>query len=131
MNIEYKNTRDFSPQELEDLFLSVNWSSGQYPEKLKIAMTNFETVWSAWDGDKLVGMVCAMDDGIMTAYVHYLLVHPDYQGKGVGKALIEKIKEKYESYLRIVIVVYNDKIGFYESCGFERSDSSSPMFILS
>lgn len=74
-------------------------------------------------------MICAMDDGIMTAYVHYLLVRPDYQGKGVGKALVEKIKEQYKSYLRIVIVAYNDKIAFYEDCGFELSDCSSPMFI--
>ena len=33
-------------------------------------MKNFQTVFSAYDWDKLVGMVCAMDAGIMNAYVH-------------------------------------------------------------
>ncbi len=41
-------------------------------------MKGFLTVFSAWDNDKLVGMICMMDDGIMTAYVHYLLVNPKY-----------------------------------------------------
>ena len=33
------------------------------------------------------GLVAAMDDGTMTAYVHYLLVHPRYQGCGVGSVV--------------------------------------------
>ena len=74
MTIEYKNTHDFSEQDLKDLFLSVEWSSGHFPDKLVVAMKNFKTVFSAWDGEKLIGMICAMDDGIMNAYVHYLLV---------------------------------------------------------
>lgn len=129
MEITYKSIHDFSAGDLETLFLSVEWSSGHYPEKLVIAMKNFRTVFTAWDNDRLVGLICAMDDGIMTAYIHYLLVHPDYQHIGIGKNLVEKMKEKYKDYLRIVIVAYNDEIGFYESCGFEKSNESSPMFI--
>ena len=82
MTIEYKNIHDFSEQDLKDLFLSVEWSSGHFPDKLVVAMKNFKTVISAWDGDKLVGMICAMDDGIMNAYVHYLLVRPRISGQG-------------------------------------------------
>jgi len=73
--------------QLEDLFLSVEWSSGHFPDKLEIAMKNYETVFTAWDGDKLVGLVSAMDDGIMTAYVHYVLVRPEYQKMGIGKKI--------------------------------------------
>ena len=111
------------------MFLSVEWSSGHYPDKLVVAMKNFKTVYTAWDNDKLIGLICAMDDGIMTAYIHYLLVNPDYQNLGIGKQLVEKMKSKYKDYLRIVIVAYNDEIGFYESCGFKKSDDASPMFI--
>ena len=41
MNITYKYTHIFTEKELEDLFLSVNWSSGHYPDKLVVAMKNF------------------------------------------------------------------------------------------
>lgn len=131
MNIEYKDIHDFDKAQLERLFLSVEWSSGHYPDKLVTAMKNFETVYSAWDGDRIVGMICAMDDGIMTAYVHYLLVAPEYQGNEIGRTLVEMVKEKYTDYLRIVLVAYDAELNFYENCGFKKSDDSSPMFITS
>ncbi|MEE3450577.1 MAG: GNAT family N-acetyltransferase [Acutalibacteraceae bacterium] len=131
MKLIYKDIHDFDKNELERLFLSVEWSSGHFPDKLVVSMRNFNTVFSAWDDDKLIGMVCAMDDGIMNAYVHYLLVDPDYHGKMIGRTLVEKIKEKYKDYMRIAVIAYNDEIHFYENCGFVKSNEASPMFITS
>ncbi len=131
MEIEYKDIHEFTAKDLERLFLSVDWSSGHFPEMLVTAMKNFQTVYSAWDGDKLVGMICAMDDGIMNAYVHYLLVDPDYHGKTIGRTLVEMTKQKYKDYMRIVVVAYNKEVHFYKLCGFEKSGDASPMFITS
>ena len=131
MNIQYKDIHEFNRKDLEELFLSVEWSSGHYPDKLVIAMRNFDTVYSAWDGEELVGMVCAMSDGIMNAYVHYLLVHPDYQGMEIGRTLVEMMKEKYKDFLRIAVIGYDREIAFYENCGFKKSNESSPLFITS
>ncbi|MBE5917896.1 MAG: N-acetyltransferase, partial [Pseudobutyrivibrio ruminis] len=44
MNISYKDTHDFKRDKLEELFLSVEWSSGHFPDKLVVAMKNFHTV---------------------------------------------------------------------------------------
>ncbi|MDO4538324.1 MAG: GNAT family N-acetyltransferase [Coriobacteriales bacterium] len=129
--IEVRETHEFEPEQLADLFLSVEWSSGHYPERLAKAMRNFETVFAAWDGELLVGLISAMDDGSMTAYVHYLLVRPGYQDQGIGKQLVELVKERYANYLRIVVIAYDTELGFYEHCGFEKSEQSSPMFITS
>ncbi|MBR0142385.1 MAG: GNAT family N-acetyltransferase [Ruminococcus sp.] len=131
MGIVYKDIHEFSEKDLEQLFLSVEWSSGHFPDKLKIAMKNFSTVYSAWDGDKLIGMICAMDDGIMNAYVHYLLVNPEYHGQTIGRTLVKMIKEHYKDYMRIIVIAYNNELNFYENCGFEKSEVSSPMFITS
>lgn len=131
MEIKYSDTHKFDKEQLQDLFLSVEWSSGHYPDKLVAAMKNFKTVYSAWDKDKLVGMICVMDDGIMTAYVHYLLVNPEYHGMKIGRTLVDMVKQKYSSYLRIAVIAYDDEAHFYENCGFKKSDNSSPMFITS
>ena len=131
MNIEYKDIHDFKSKELERLFLSVEWSSGHFPDKLTVAMKNYKTVYSAWDGEKLVGMICVMDDGIMNAYVHYLLVDPDYHGKTIGRTLVDMVKEKYKDYMRIAVIAYDDEMRFYEACGFKKGEKASPMFITS
>ena len=131
MEIQYKDIQDFNIDEIERLFLSVEWSSGYFPDKLVIAMKNFSTVYSAWDGAKLVGMICAMDDSIMNAYVHYLLVDPDYHGKMIGRKLVDMVKQKYKDYMRIAVIAYNEETHFYENCGFVKISDASPMFITS
>lgn len=131
MSIEYKEIHEFEAEPLKDLFLSVEWSSGHYPDKLVVAMKNFQTVYSAWEGEKLVGMICAMDDGIMNAYVHYLLVNPQYHGNTIGRTLVAMMKEHYKDYLRVAVIAYDNELHFYEQCGFVKSNDASPMFITS
>jgi ribosomal protein S18 acetylase RimI-like enzyme len=127
--ITYSNTHDFKAADLKQLFLSVDWSSGHYPERLAIAMKNFKSVFSAWDDDRLVGMVCVMDDGVMNAYIHYVLVDPEYNGQGIGHELMRKMKMKYKDYLRIIVIAYDKEADFYKSCGFEGAEDKKAMFI--
>ena len=127
--IDYSDQKEFTKEELERLFLSVDWSSGHFPDKLVVAMRNYKAVYSAWDGDKLVGLISVMDDGIMNAYVHYLLVVPEYQGLSIGKELVSRVKDCYKDYMRICVIAYDTAIEFYKRCGFEVSEGCSAMCI--
>lgn len=100
-----------------------------YPDKLQVAIANSHKVISAWDGDQLVGLVNALSDGIMTAYFHYLLVRPEYQGMGIGRKLISMILDEYEDYARKVLIAYDKEVGFYKNCGFEVGEGKTPMFV--
>lgn len=129
MNILFKNTKNFTAAQLEKLFSSVNWESCQYPDKLAIAMKNSAYVFSAWHHNKLIGLVNVLDDSAMTAYIHYVLVDPEYQKMGVGKKLINSVKEKYNDYINIVLIAYTSQTGFYENCGFKKEEQVTPIFI--
>lgn len=131
MEIQYSTQKEFTANELQELFLSVEWSSGNYPEKLVIAMQNASTVVSAWHNGNLVGLIMALDDGVMTAYVHYLLVAPTHQKQGVGRELVRQVRAKYVDYLRIVLVAYENETNFYSNCGFSVGTGKVPMFITS
>ena len=125
MSITYTDEKEFSVGDLQQLFQSVKWMSANYPERLKKALDNCETVFSAWDNGKLVGLVNAIDDGELTAYVHYLCVIPDYQRQGIGGLLLEKIREKYKDYLYIIVIAEHEGlIKFYSQNGFQQGDGN-------
>lgn len=130
MNIRYTEDRSFTAEQLEELFLSVEWESGRYPERLHKALNTCETVITAWDDDRLVGLINAIDDGGMTAYVHYLLVHPDYQNQQIGKTLTEMTKEKYRDHMYFFLVAeHKPLVEFYQKLGFTAMGERTIMAI--
>ena len=131
MDILYTDARKFTAADLEALFKSVDWLSGNYPERLKKALDNCETVFTAWDGGRLVGLINAIDDGELTAYAHYLCVDPAYQGQGIGKTLLQRrIREKYRDYLYIILIAENEKlIGYYKGNGFAYMEGRSVFYL--
>lgn len=130
MNIEYKETKDFTEKEIEELFLSVGWLSGKYPSRLVKALKSSSFVVTAWDSNKLVGLIRALDDGEMVAFLHYLLVHPDYQGNGIAARLLAIMKERYKNFLYLNIMPDERKnITFYQKHGFTLLENGAAMQI--
>lgn len=130
-NIIYSKNKSFSVKQSERLFQSVGWLSAKYPERLYKALNGCDTLYTAWDGDRLVGLINAIDDGELTAYVHYLLIDPEYQKSGIGKTLLQMVKDKYKNYLYLLLVAENPPlIDYYESCGFEKEKDTAVMVIL-
>lgn len=130
MQIEYMTEKKFSKEQIQELFLSVNWVSGQYPERLYKALMHSQTVLTAWDGEQLAGLVRVLDDSEMIAYMHYVLVHPKYRGLGIAKNMIEQIKEMYKNYLYLEIMPEDsNNIEFYEKLGFSKMPDGTAMNI--
>lgn len=102
------------------LFYNIHWVSGKYPEQLYQALLHSSYVLTAWDGDRLVGLVRGLDDGGMTAFLHYLLVSPDYQHQGIASQLVGHAKEHYRSYFYINVMSEEScNATFYQRHGFE------------
>jgi len=131
MDIVFSETREFGREELEELFLSAGWDSGKHPDRLLEAMKGAHAVFSARDDGRLVGVVSAISDGAMVAYIPYMLVRPGWQGKGVGRALLEKARAHYADLPRLALISYDAATGFYEKCGFVRGEGKTPMFVTS
>jgi len=127
MNVVYRKTKEFDLDSLGKLYLSVGWKLGNDPHKLQISMINSHNVFSAWDGNKLVGIINCLSDGIATVYFNNLLVNPEYQGKGIGSALINMMLEEYKEYNKKILIAENGKTAFYEALGFKAGHDVVPM----
>lgn len=130
-SITYTEEKIFSVQQVQNLFLSVNWISGNYPERLHKALMNSSTVITAWHEDQLVGLVRVLDDSEMMAYIHYVLVHPDFQGCGIAGKMLTMVKEKYKDYLYIEVMPEESKnAAFYQKHGFSIMEDGVAMQIV-
>ncbi len=131
MKIEYKFVKKFTEEQLERLFRSVNWVSANYADRLVKAMENSDTVVSAWVDGELIGLVNALDDGALTAYIHYLLVAPRYQRNGIASEMIGMLKDKYKDYLYLILIAENQEVvRFYEKMNFQAEKGAVPMAIF-
>ena len=129
MEITYTDEKKFTKDQIEQLYLSVGWVSAQYPNRLYKALMNSDTVFTAWDGDRLVGLIRAIDDSELVAYLHYMLVDPEYQGHGIARRLLDMIKEKYKNYLYIELMPEDkNNVPFYEKNGFEVMEGGTAMY---
>ena len=130
-SITYTEEKIFSVQQVQNLFLSVNWISGNYPERLHKALMNSSTVITAWHENQLVGLVRVLDDSEMMAYIHYVLVHPDFQGCGIAGKMLTMVKEKYKNYLYIEVMPEESKnAAFYQKHGFSIMEDGVAMQIV-
>lgn len=130
MSITYSLEReDITKESLVNLFSLLKWESANYPDKLYVAIINSHTVVTAWDGKTLVGLANALSDGALTAYFHYVLTDPAYQGQGIGKVMMEMLLEEYKGYYTKVLNSYPKATNFYKRLGFEPDEELLPMFI--
>ncbi|MCC8075000.1 MAG: GNAT family N-acetyltransferase [Clostridiales bacterium] len=118
--ITYTEEKTFTVEQVQTLFRSVGWVSGEYPTRLHKALTHSSTVITAWDGDRLVGLARALDDSELVAYLHYVLVDPAYHGQGIAGTMVEMMKEKYKNYLYLEGMPEESKnAAFYQRHGFQ------------
>ena len=128
--ITYTEEKKFTQNQIQELFLSVGWVSGQYPSRLYKALMHSSTVLTAWDGEKLVGLIRLLDDSEMVAFMHYVLVHPDYQGMGIAGSMVEMVKTKYRDYLYIDLMPENrTNAAYYEKHGFRLMENGIAMHL--
>ena len=126
----YTEEKKFTKEQVQQLFLSVNWISGKYPERLYKALMNSSTVLTVWDDEKLVGLTRVLDDTEMLAQIHYVLVDPAYQGKGIAGKMIEYVKEKYKDFMYIEGMPENKgNVPFYEKHGFSVMENGTAIQI--
>lgn len=129
--LRYTEEKCFTREQVQQLFLSVNWVSGNYPDRLYKALMHSSMVLTVWDKEKLVGLTRVLDDTEMLAQIHYVLVDPDYQGQGIAGRMIEYVKEKYKNFLYIEGMPEDKKnVPFYEKHGFSVMENGAAIQII-
>ncbi|HBV67539.1 MAG TPA: GNAT family N-acetyltransferase [Clostridiales bacterium] len=92
------------------------------------AFENSHSVVFAFDGDQLIGFGRAISDGAYEAAVYDIAVVPEYQGKGVGKAIMESIIQRL-SHCNIILFASPGKEPFYKKLNFRKLKTGMALFV--
>ena len=127
---------EISLGEYLDIRRAVNWKVLSDVQAKRALENSLCTVGAYYEG-QLIGMGRIVGDGAVICYVQDLIVLPDYQKKGVGSTILEKLTEYVKSIgengteMMFCLMCAKGREHFYEKHGFiaRPTDSLGPGMI--
>lgn len=121
--IVFSTDRDLDLYELEELCNAVGWARRPI-RKVKKAIQHSYLVVTMWEQRgarrRLVGFSRATSDHAFNATIWDVVVHPDFQGRGLGKELMRQLIKKLRSEDISNVTLFADPqvVDFYKGLGF-------------
>ena len=119
---------ELTAEEFIELWETV-WGNGPSLEQARLAMKHTLFRVSIWDGDYIVAMARMNGDMGLNYYIKDVVVRPEYQGKGIGRMLINELRRFINDNgvkgtdIFVELCAVPDKIPFYAKFGFEANEA--------
>lgn len=119
--VEIKPYEVYRESEVLPLYVSVGWKAyTDDPESLREGFAHSLLVLGAYENGELCGLIRAVGDGHTVVLIQDLLVHPAHQRRGIGKALVQVVLDKYKHVRQIELATdaSEGNLAFYRTLGF-------------
>lgn len=126
--IEYIHS--ISVEDYNFLRKSVGWKEVE-SSQAQTGIANSTFLIAAVENNRIVGLTRVISDGGYIAFIADVIVLPEYQGKGIGKTLVEKAIDYIESNLKegqwvtVNLMAAKGRESFYERFGFAKIPSEN------
>lgn len=124
MTIEIRRVLTIDAEDLRLLYASVGWAAYTADvAALSEAVANSTYVVEARADGHLVGLARCMSDDVAIFYLQDILVQPEWQHQGVGRALLTHCLERF-SHVRQKVLLTDDlpsQHRFYEAMGYRNT----------
>jgi len=96
------------------------------PERKQVFEAS-QKVAFAFENELLVGTGRALSDGVCQAAIYDITVHPDYQGRGIGRAIMDSLIAQLGE-CNVILFAVPEKVGFYRKLGFSPMTTAMARF---
>ena len=123
--ITYRENFPLNPADVARVF-KASGIKRPYNDLARIAamFAHANLVFSAWDGDTLVGVSRALTDFSYCCYLSDLAVDAAYQRQGIGEELVRLTKEKIGDQVSLILLSAPDAMDYYPRLGFALADNA-------
>lgn len=104
--------------QLKSIYHSVGWMKHNEGIIKKVFEASSHYVF-ATENNMIVGFARALGDGIFNAAIYDVVVHKDYQGKGIARKLMEDILQQLKDHSCIHLIATTGNDTFYSKLGFQ------------
>ena len=102
------------------------WAKNRKIEELEIAIANSNPVVSVWDSQKMIGFGRATSDCVYRGTIWDIVIHPNYQGGGLGRKLVQTIlSHPRMCHVERVYLMTTYQQDFYKRIGFQYNHSTT------
>ena len=117
--------------EYRALLTAVGWRPPEQPdEEVEAGLATTWNITARADDGRLIGLVRVMDDGLLYASIWDLIVAPDYQRQGIGRALLGAALERTAERRLVSLIATSAGDALYRSAGFAERDSRSTALFM-
>lgn len=130
-NFQIFTDKQIRPDELAELMESVGWGSKHDydSDEIKKSIDSYTFVAHIRDSDgQLVAYMSSFSDSAFSTFIGELVVHPTYQGKGLGKELLNIVENKFNG-VPIYANPFEPEKEFFIRRGY--SEPKRPMVVVS
>lgn len=126
--IEYRNT--ISVEDYNRIREAVGWKALD-KKQAETGLKNSAFVTVAWDDGKPVGMARIVGDGGYMYLIADVMIYPEYQGKGIGRKLMENANAWLDNLgkdglsIMVNLMATTGNEAFYQRLGYEVRPNDS------
>lgn len=84
-------------------------------------LENANLLVSAWEGERLIGVARCFADYGWVCYLSDLAVDREAQRRGIGRAIVERVREHIGPQCQLVLLSAPGALEYYPKIGFEHA----------
>lgn len=118
----YSFDRQIALKQLQDLLRQTGWANQRCIDGIEKMLEGTPLTLGAWEGDRLIGFVRVLTDGIYRALIDDVVVEESKRGTGIGSELMRRVIDRLAEVEEVFLRCGEGVVPFYERHCFERSN---------